>query len=130
MNIKFIKLLTEDHRIKHVLSFFWDYELKFPETDETAYIYRDVLSQQDSFESIYDVFELIKCTFFTYPCKNKKGWNRHKEIENMKDFSELLFDDRQYWKIGTELERQKTVPDKKLMHTEKPIPPLLRDSSY
>ncbi len=63
MDIKYIKLLSEDHRIKHFLSFFWDYELTFPDGEKKS-IYKDALSQKRCFSNLDDVFDLIKTTFF------------------------------------------------------------------
>lgn len=103
MDIKYIKLLSEDHRIKHFLSFFWDYELTFPDGEKKS-IYKDALSQKRCFSNLEDVFDLIKTTFFSYPTSARMGWNRHREISTLKEFSELLYEDRKYWVKGTKFE--------------------------
>lgn len=103
MDIKFIKRLTDNYRIKGIVGYFWDFELNRPAEDENQSLlpYRTELSQHD-YQSIEEVFATIKDLYLQSLLPEEIiNKTRKKEREQLESFAEILFGDPFCWEDGT-----------------------------
>ena len=103
MNIKLIKQLTDNYRIKGILGFFWDFELNRSNDGEnqTLYPYKTELSQHD-YQNIEDVFTAIKDIYLQslLPEENIKKSRKNERVQ-LESFAKILFGDPFCWEDGT-----------------------------
>ena len=108
MHVKDIKLLTDDHRIKHEISLLWDFALIDEISSRKEYIFRDELIAHDSFNSINQVLETVVSIYFA----KQNIINSDRKLNNniircLNEFSEYVYGDRHEWQKGTELEAER-----------------------
>ena len=108
MTIKSLKSLTDDYRVKGVLSFFWNYCI-CDNYNEPNYIYRSALTEKE-YLCIDEVFWDIRDIFIN-SINDENGYKPHRreERDELRSFSKLLFDDSHYWEKDTFFEKRRQV---------------------
>lgn len=110
MDIKFIKQLTDNYKIKGILDFFWDFELKNPAEGESQSLfpYRTEL-RQHTYKSIEEVFTAIKNLFLqSLPPEDFMGITKRRERRELESFAKKLFGDPFCWEDGTVFSERRT----------------------
>ena len=108
MNIKELKQLTNDYRIKGILSYFWDKSYIF-KSGNTYYPYRSMMNIKN-YKTIEEIYNDIKDEFLTISSNNHK-WS--KDGDEIDSFSKILFGDKKYWTKGTVLEQKEIEKQEK-----------------
>ncbi len=94
-----LKQLTDDHRIRHDLSFFWGADTS--STDKPEYGYRKALFSYGEITDLDTVFNIIKTVFL----EKYHGIDNYKtHLRYLRELSGLMYDDPNIWEKGTAFE--------------------------
>ena len=114
MDIKFIKKLTDNYKIKGILGYFWNFELQDSEKGEeqSVFPYKIELAQHN-YQSIEEVFSAIKDLYLqSLLPEDYNNKTRKRERQELESFAKILFGDPFCWEDGTVFEERRIRSEK------------------